>query len=93
MRGISEERLIEILNSHVDYEKLEFLLLNECKELNPWKPIETVPKNKTIIIYCSLQKQAYTSWWDGECYMYDGGDLPSPISQPELWQELPEDPK
>lgn len=50
MKGITEERLIELLNDHDELNKLtpwppqtrgfiDNLLAKECKKLNPWQPM------------------------------------------------------
>ena len=97
--GISKERLIEINDltpTGTEYlmgkkAMLEELISHECKELNPWLPIdENTPKDreilglidgnyKSIIHFGSFAKN-----WINDC-----GD----IEIPTHWQELPENPK
>lgn len=64
-------------------------LLNECKELNPWMPIETAPKDESeILLYvpgcygCEIGRWSINldEW---SCYPYI----------PTHWQELPNDPE
>ena len=52
MKYISEERLETLLNntSYITANDLLRVLINECKELNPWQPIETSPKDRRILL-------------------------------------------
>ena len=92
--GISKKRLREwkriAVQRLIDGEILD-LLIKECKELNPWLPVdENTPKDreilglidgnyKSIIHFGSFAKN-----WINDC-----GD----IEIPTHWQELPENPK
>ena len=98
MRGITEERLNEILNDpegdefELEKEFLKFLIDNECKELNAWQPIETAPKDRNILVYDPGYGHLVVIW--SEFYnlwiTVFGRKLTEP---PTHWQELPEDPK
>ena len=108
MRGISEERLKVLFDDYQHkflYSQLEkmyephaimnilHMLVDECKELNAWQPIETAPKDKPVLIifndaYLEVARLVNGVWIsnDGLDYCY-GQDMPT------HWQELPEDPK
>lgn len=92
MRGISEARLLK-LREHFDKPysiveaKLVQDLINECKELNPWLPIdENTPKYKELLLYYpendSSERLCRVTKYD-----------PNSIRQPTHYQELPDDPK
>ncbi len=89
-RGISEERLHEILK----YMKSETnpvmwftSLLSEVEELNQWKPIEQAPKDREILV--SNGHQYFIGIWNTtqNCWVDDSGSI-----NPTHWQELPKDP-
>ena len=50
--GISKEDLIarlgEVDRSDVRLLTLLTIMISECKELNPWLPIESAPKDRTV---------------------------------------------
>lgn len=81
MRGITEERLKEMINIgwRADYETI----LEECKELNTWMPIESAPKDRRILLF----------FIKGNCTVT--GILREDIDKSNYshWKELPEDPK
>jgi len=86
MRGITEERLKDIKENYnqggTSRGLIEYLLDDECTELNAWQPIETAPLNKPIRLF---KKSGY---------QYEGAIMIE--SHREFfthWQELPEDPK
>lgn len=88
MRGISEERLIEVLDAH-GISKRQWLrhdLINECTELTPWWPIESAPKDRRILLffpeteeYCKHTEVGFIPEWSANLATH--------------WQELPDDPK
>lgn len=96
MRGITKERLKEVFRklywSTNDEKELFTALLSECTELNAWKPIETAPKDREILVYappyqelrCLKQVIAHH---DSAGYCIDE------LRYPTHWQELPKDPK
>lgn len=95
MRGITEERLREILKSAMTDHKqdiLEYLIKYECKELNPWQPIETAPRDRRILLFNHVT--IYIGGWYVSEYIKDGiwinelGDT----THPTHWQELPWNP-
>lgn len=47
MEGLTKVMLIEMQNDISNMQIKNFLktLINECKEINTWKPIETAPKD------------------------------------------------
>lgn len=81
MRGISEERLREIIDNP-GYGGLLYgsSLLNECTELNPWQPIESAPLKRRLRLFGRNQVDAALN---------DEGDR----AYYTHWQELPGDPK
>ena len=93
-RGISEERLREILN--LSTSGTEFLqgraamllelIHHECKELNPWLPIESAPKDRPIHLFYPADSEWSESKQEIETYEVD-----PMYRQPTHWQELPED--
>lgn len=97
MRGISEERLMEILNnSHGSNVVILDALLKECKELNSWQPIESAPRDRRLLLfYPGIQKPYIGQWLDlnGKVGYWDYIGLMYASDQPTHWQELPEDPK
>lgn len=100
MRGISEEFLKVILDDGNDQYKMSApyinaqkkvlqALINQCKELNPWLPIENAPKDESEILLfvpgcygCEIGRWNMNSdsW---SCHPY----------VPTHYQELPDDPK
>ena len=85
MRGITEERLKEIkenYNQGTSRRLIEYLLDDECEELNAWQPIETAPLNKPIRLIKKTQPQHV-----GEIMLDSHREFFT------HWQELPEDPK
>ena len=96
MRGITEERLKEIKENYnqggTSRGLIEYLLDDECTELNAWQPIETAPKDRNILVYdpgyghlVVICPEFYNLW-----ITVFGIKLTKP---PTHWQELPEYPK
>lgn len=55
MRGITEEQLIAYAEMTDHPHTLDALneLLDNCKEINPWLPIdENTPRDRYILLYC-----------------------------------------
>lgn len=98
MRGITEERLNEILNDpegdefELEKEFLKFLIDNECTELNAWQPIETAPKDRNILVYAPPY-QDLKSLTKIIAYHDSAGYCIDELRYPTHWQELPKDPK
>lgn len=83
MRGITDERLMvfkEHCQNQSDLELYEYLL-TRCKELNPWKPIESASLGKQLRLY-----SVYGVQIDGQLVNEEERKLYT------HWQELPEDP-
>ena len=86
MKGISEERLTQLLGeAYGEYEELFIcnLLNNECKELQPWQPIESAPKDRPVLLYGGHVPccQMFVEHADANWYW-----------KPAHWCELPLDP-
>ncbi len=72
------------IEMHIKYCLLD-TLINECKELNPWQPIESAPIGKRIRLFSPKSYMPNQS----ECQLYDESEK----EHFTHWQELPEDPK
>ena len=86
MKGISEERLTQLLGeAYGEYEELFIcnLLNNECKELQPWQPLESGPKDRPVFPYGGHVPC---------CQMFVGHADANWYWQPAHWCELPLDP-
>lgn len=86
MKGITEERLTQLLGeAYGEYEELFIcnLLNNECKELQPWQPIESAPKDRQVLLHRIIGTMNQV--WVG--YAFDHWHYP-----PTHWQEKPNDP-
>lgn len=83
MKYISEERLAEIRDSvRAGQSKLfVHLLINQCKELNPWQPIETAPKDRRILLLYQ-DGDVRVDWWHHESQQSDNKIV--------AWTEIPE---
>ena len=99
MKVITEERLQQLRMLTDDAYKaclLAELEIDECKELNPWLPVDkNTPKDRPVLlrsgataiegswsqIYGDHWTQHWTQHWTGEATI------------PTHWCELPEDPK
>ena len=85
MKYISEERL-ETLWNNTSYMTAKYLLrvlINECKELNPWQPIETSPKDRRILLLYE-DGDVRIDWWHHESQQ---------DNKIVAWIEIPEPPK
>lgn len=91
MEGMTKKRLLEIANqthdsddtNHVVLSLLDYLL-SECKELNPWLPIdENTPRDRELWLY-------WKSTGNMECGFYN--HMCGQGSYPTHYQELPETP-
>ena len=85
--GISQEDLIvrlgEVDRSDIRLLTLLTIMISECKELNPWLPIESAPLNRRIKLFNTAAKAQVV-----DCiYTKDFRQYYS------HWQELPENPK
>ena len=96
MEGISKERLIEIDPwAYGNQQDLLNAILLQCKELYPWQPIETAPKDMVVWLFAEGDK--YLGEWEiGGVGSGIGYWKTIPYGNkllPTHWQELPEDPK
>ena len=93
--GISKERLIELRDggSSPEFRRtLKWLVHNECKELNPWMPIdENTPKDRTILI-CDIGYGQVAVDWNEFTGSFSNAHRSKYLS-PTHWQFLPENPK
>ena len=88
MRGITEERLRELLrNEPIPNSWSE--VLSQCTELNPWQPIdENTPRDRPLqLFYSETKNQPKFQRIDS---YYGKSEM---CVTPTHWQELPEDPK
>lgn len=87
MRGISEEKLKKVLFGHYwgscTCEELLDNLLDECTELNQWMPIETAPKDKSLMLCCSVAKYDTQLIY---CGRYRIGTLGEPQAHVIAWR-------
>lgn len=94
MKYISEERLETLLSntSYITANDLLRVLINECKELNPWQPIETAPKDETTIMLYFPDKPPCVGFWS---YVSRNWCLFSAYreTRPTHWAEILEPPK
>ncbi len=83
MKGITEERLRDLIEESRFPVTMGYLI-HECTELNPWKPIESAPKDRPVLLYGGHVPC---------CQMFVGDANAAWSWQPTHWCELPEDPK
>lgn len=105
MRGISSEELINF--NPWDYANQQDLLnaiLKKCHELNQWMPIETAPKDTSVMLCCGVAKYGTQLIY---CGRYRAGTMGEPqeheiawrcdssgrFSNPTHWMPLPDNPK
>lgn len=91
--GISKERLVELKDNLSDNQSKLFmqLLIAECKELNPWLPIESAPKDRRILLkYVNLK--VVGEWkqlnYDVGYFVRDRLQYEPPLNQPTHYQEI-----
>lgn len=93
--GVSKERLEKIYNMYrkdLQFEAILGNLIRECRELNPWKPIEQAPKDRRIRLYYPASKNGEYERLVIERQYTDYFKLHSE-RLPTHWQELPGDPE
>jgi hypothetical protein len=91
-RGITEEKLMELaIDPEYEYVAI-FKAIKECKELNPWMPIdENTPKNREILVYA--QNFPESKRIISACkYHESAGFCIDEFTNSTHWQELPPDP-
>jgi hypothetical protein len=111
MEGISEKRLKILLNRAIEtsdggsVRAYIYLLERECKELNPWMPIETAPKDRNILVFNPMTgiytskfidgNWPYFGWNELTGFKIDKDDPAASVHYPHPthWQELPPKPK
>lgn len=98
MKVISKKAVSELFNKFYNDEsmrvdELEILLIEACKELDPWLPIdENTPKDKRLNLYWEGYGW-YTGEWRRNQFWIDAM-LSVPLNiQPTHYKLLPEDPK
>ena len=96
MKYISEERLMELLAQYKAVAELNCnpihfdgmldmleMVIDECKELNQWQPIETSPKDRRILLLYE-DGDVRIDWWHHESQQ---------DNKIVAWIEIPEPPK
>ena len=89
MKGIGKETILKMLANRdpiPDARSVRILqgLLAECKELDPWMPIENAPIGRPIRLFSKVLSRSNT---DGILFEERNRQFYS------YWKELPEDPK
>lgn len=99
MRGISEERLIELVSLIPEpAEKFhEFLilsaLLNQCTELNTWVPIdENTPKDKQVLLFYPGHK-CPSGYLENHVAAMKYNELATIRYKPTHWMHIPNEPE
>ncbi len=114
MKGISTEWLLELMqlsNARPEnvWQKAQMAILesliSECKELNPWQPIETAPKCHEVVVYNPMTgvyvskfidgNWPYFGWNELTGFKLDKDDPTASVHYPHPthWKELPPGPK
>lgn len=86
MKYISKERLETLLNntSYITANDLLRVLINECKELNQWQPIdENTPRDRRILLLYE-DGDVRIDWWHHSSQQ---------DNRIVAWIEIPEPPK
>lgn len=84
--SISEKFLIDYMKDPIvndDTLKILQVILRACKELNPWQPIETAPKDRRILLLYQ-DGDVRIDWWHHESQQ---------DNKIVAWTEIPEPPK
>lgn len=95
MKGISEKKLREWkrkARQHgldgIKSDELLNLIIEDCEELNAWKPIETIPHDIRVLLFYT-KYGVHAGTFKSEYQQYWANDLCVPIKeQPTHWQEL-----
>ena len=96
MRGITEERLKEVLKYLPTINQDEInKVLSECKELNALQPIETAPKDRMILVLFE-SGIVVSGHWDSKYNLFDtylDVYVEERSGKITHWQESPKTPK
>ena len=94
MEGISKDKLREILVSCIRNKVWPGMwVLDECKELNPWMPIETAPKGRKIrLLFPESRDKEFKREVIESSYNVDSAKV-CWERLPSFWQEITPDPK
>ena len=92
MEGISKETLLKLLGNRdpiPDARSVRILqgLIADCKELDPWLPIESCPWDHRVMLFWPSNK-LFSKRIEIRIY-----DIPPEDRKPTHWKELPLDPK
>lgn len=93
MRGISEERLKEIVEDyppdHRNHRTAKYFIATECQELQePWIPIdENTPKNRSLLIFVPAAYGCEIGGWVSKLNRWSCHPFVA-----THYQELPDDP-
>lgn len=62
--------------------------------MSEWQPIETAPKDKWILVWCSNVKSCFVAMWNGEVedFVGEAHDLYIDSIDATHWMPLPEPP-
>jgi hypothetical protein len=59
-----------------------------------WQPIETAPRDASIVIvYCAFCDLVNAAYWGGEVWYWVWSDPPETDCHPTHWMPLPDPPK
>lgn len=94
MRGISKEELRRLrdhyfslgINPVIDINNL----IEQCKELNPWLPIENAPKDKPLLLFVKYPEYIIEGSYNKDYEEWH--DIDFNVIKPTHYQELPEGP-
>lgn len=99
MRGISEERLLELISRVQDplvqYRELMTLrvMLGACTELNPWMPIdENTPKDKQVLLFYPGHK-CPSGYLENHVAAMKYNELATIRYKPTHWMHIPNEPE